>query len=136
MLARKVVFRSIRRIHSSTLIMGPKRKAIELESSSLEKAVGGGDSESSPKKKVVKEKTVMANYMPKSYEPEKYEELRQVDGSVIKIVSWNVNGLNACMEKGFRDYVRAENADILVIQVSPAPECHKYTDLCSYMSEY
>lgn len=34
----------------------------------------------------------------------------------MKIVTWNVNGLRACMTKGFMDYFCASNADIFCIQ--------------------
>lgn len=33
-----------------------------------------------------------------------------------KLVSWNVNGLRACLGKGFLDYVRAEAPDVLCLQ--------------------
>ena len=34
----------------------------------------------------------------------------------MKLISWNVNGLRACMGKGFLDFVAAENPDILCLQ--------------------
>jgi len=34
----------------------------------------------------------------------------------MKLISWNVNGLRACAEKGFYDFVRAEEPDILGLQ--------------------
>ena len=34
----------------------------------------------------------------------------------MKLNSWNVNGLRACMGKGFLDFVAAENPDILCLQ--------------------
>jgi len=37
-------------------------------------------------------------------------------GETIKIVSWNVNGLNACLKKGFKDFVKSENMDVLCLQ--------------------
>ena len=33
-----------------------------------------------------------------------------------KFISWNVNGLRACMQKGFIDFVNSENADYYCIQ--------------------
>ncbi len=33
-----------------------------------------------------------------------------------KLISWNVNGLRACMQKGFVDFVREQNADFFCIQ--------------------
>lgn len=34
----------------------------------------------------------------------------------MKCISWNVNGLRACMGKGFADIFAAENADIFCLQ--------------------
>lgn len=34
----------------------------------------------------------------------------------MKLISWNVNGLRACMGKGFLDFVAAEQPDILCLQ--------------------
>lgn len=34
----------------------------------------------------------------------------------MKIISWNVNGLRACMKKGFADFFNKEDADIFAIQ--------------------
>lgn len=34
----------------------------------------------------------------------------------MKLVSWNVNGLRACVNKGFYDYFRAADADIFCVQ--------------------
>lgn len=34
----------------------------------------------------------------------------------MKFVSWNVNGLRACLQKGFMDYFKKVNADIFCIQ--------------------
>ena len=34
----------------------------------------------------------------------------------MKIVSWNVNGLRACLQKGFLDFFDAVDADIFCIQ--------------------
>jgi len=36
----------------------------------------------------------------------------------MKLISWNVNGLRACMEKGFMDFFREADADIFCIQES------------------
>lgn len=35
---------------------------------------------------------------------------------MVKIISWNVNGLRACIKKGFIDYFTAENADYFCVQ--------------------
>lgn len=34
----------------------------------------------------------------------------------MKWISWNVNGLRACLNKGFMDFVRSENPDVLALQ--------------------
>ena len=34
----------------------------------------------------------------------------------MKLISWNVNGLRACMNKGFMDFLKASNADIFCVQ--------------------
>ena len=36
----------------------------------------------------------------------------------MKLISWNVNGLRACMNKGFMDFFNEVNADIFCIQES------------------
>ncbi len=40
----------------------------------------------------------------------------------MKLVSWNVNGIRACVKKGFTDYFRETDADIFCIQES---KCQK-----------
>ena len=35
---------------------------------------------------------------------------------IMKFISWNVNGLRACVGKGFLDFVQAEDADIFCVQ--------------------
>ena len=34
----------------------------------------------------------------------------------MKLISWNVNGLRACMNKGFEDFLRTSDADIFCVQ--------------------
>ena len=34
----------------------------------------------------------------------------------MKLISWNVNGLRACMTKGFADFMTASDADIFCVQ--------------------
>ena len=36
----------------------------------------------------------------------------------MKLISWNVNGLRACVKKGFLDYFKEVDADIFCIQES------------------
>ncbi len=40
----------------------------------------------------------------------------------MKIISWNVNGLRACMKKGFADFFNQQNADIFAIQETKMQE--------------
>lgn len=40
----------------------------------------------------------------------------------MKLVSWNVNGLRACVKKGFMDYFKEINADVFCIQESKLQE--------------
>ncbi|WP_151734665.1 exodeoxyribonuclease III [Paenibacillus tengchongensis] len=41
---------------------------------------------------------------------------------MVKLVSWNVNGLRACVNKGFNDYFRECNADIFCVQETKLQE--------------
>lgn len=41
---------------------------------------------------------------------------------MIKLVSWNVNGLRACVTKGFYDYFKETNADIFCLQETKLQE--------------
>ncbi len=38
----------------------------------------------------------------------------------MKLISWNVNGIRACVKKGFLDYIKKENPDIMCIQETKA----------------
>lgn len=40
----------------------------------------------------------------------------------MKLISWNVNGIRACVQKGFIDYFKEANADIFCIQESKVQE--------------
>ncbi len=40
----------------------------------------------------------------------------------MKLISWNVNGLRACMGKGFNDFFTAEDADIFALQETKLQE--------------
>jgi exodeoxyribonuclease III len=67
--------------------------------------------------------------MPASTKKLKISELKPKGKGTITIASWNVGGLNACLKKGFQDYVDAEQADILLFQ-----ECKLNQDL-SYLGK-
>lgn len=43
-------------------------------------------------------------------------------GFFMKLISWNVNGIRACVKKGFLDYFNEQNADIFCIQESKLQE--------------
>jgi exodeoxyribonuclease-3 len=49
-----------------------------------------------------------------------------------KLISWNVNGLRACINKGFLDFVKAEDADIFCIQESKLQEGQITLELPGY----
>ena len=49
-----------------------------------------------------------------------------------KFISWNVNGLRACMGKGFMDFIKTEDADIFCIQESKLQAGQIELDLPGY----
>ena len=40
----------------------------------------------------------------------------------MKLISWNVNGIRACVRKGFLDYFQEMNADVFCIQETKLQE--------------
>lgn len=50
----------------------------------------------------------------------------------MKLVSWNVNGLRACLGKGFLDYVKEEDPDILCLQETKLQPEQAVFDLPGY----
>jgi len=50
----------------------------------------------------------------------------------VKLISWNVNGLRACMKKGFMDYFNRENSDIFCIQETKIQEGQVNLELEGY----
>ena len=50
----------------------------------------------------------------------------------MKLISWNVNGLRACMQKGFLDWFNASGADVFCIQESKLQEGQIELDLPGY----
>ncbi|SHG54515.1 exodeoxyribonuclease III [Ornithinibacillus halophilus] len=50
----------------------------------------------------------------------------------MKLVSWNVNGLRACVRKGFLDYFHEVNADIFCVQETKLQEGQIELDLKGY----
>ncbi|CAM3993742.1 exodeoxyribonuclease III [Lederbergia lenta] len=51
---------------------------------------------------------------------------------MLKLVSWNVNGIRACVKKGFLDYFQEVNADIFCLQESKCQEGQIELDLEGY----
>lgn len=57
----------------------------------------------------------------------------------MKLASWNVNGLRACVNKGFNDYVRDSGADVVCVQETKLQEgqiCLEYGDEYSLYWNY
>lgn len=50
----------------------------------------------------------------------------------MKLISWNVNGLRACMGKGFLDFFQAEDADIFCLQETKLQEGQIQLELPGY----
>ena len=50
----------------------------------------------------------------------------------MKLISWNVNGLRACIQKGFLDFFKEADADIFCIQESKLSEGQLTLDLPGY----
>lgn len=50
----------------------------------------------------------------------------------MKLVSWNVNGLRACMDKGFMDFFNEADADVFCIQESKLQEGQIALDMPGY----
>ena len=50
----------------------------------------------------------------------------------MKFISWNVNGLRACVGKGFLDFVQSEDADIFCVQETKLQEGQINLDLPGY----
>ena len=50
----------------------------------------------------------------------------------MKLISWNVNGLRACMQKGFMDFFHAQDADIFCLQETKLQEGQITMELPDY----
>lgn len=50
----------------------------------------------------------------------------------MKLISWNVNGIRACVQKGFMEFFNEENADIFCIQESKLQEGQIELELPGY----
>jgi len=51
----------------------------------------------------------------------------------IKLISWNVNGLRACIKKGFGDFFTETDADIFCIQETKMQEGQAEIDFPGYL---
>src|ERR1700730_17241520 len=51
---------------------------------------------------------------------------------MLKLVSWNVNGLRACVKKGFIDFFQAVDADIFCVQETKLQEGQIQLELQGY----
>lgn len=51
---------------------------------------------------------------------------------MIKLISWNVNGIRACVKKGFLDYFKEQDADIFCLQETKLQEGQIELDLDGY----
>ena len=54
----------------------------------------------------------------------------------MKLVSWNVNGIRACVQKGFMDFFNKEDADIFCIQESKMQEGQLELDMPGYYQHW
>lgn len=52
----------------------------------------------------------------------------------MKLISWNVNGLRACLTKGFEDFLNRSKADIFAIQETKMQEGQAVVNAPSYQS--
>ena len=50
----------------------------------------------------------------------------------MRFISWNVNGLRACIQKGFLDYFQTENADFFCLQETKLQEGQLQLELAGY----
>ena len=50
----------------------------------------------------------------------------------MKLISWNVNGIRACVQKGFLDFFKEADADIFCIQETKMQEGQLTLDLDGY----
>lgn len=54
---------------------------------------------------------------------------------IMKLISWNVNGLRACLQKGFMEFFREADADIFCLQetkLQEAPQDWELPGYCQY----
>ena len=54
----------------------------------------------------------------------------------MKLISWNVNGIRAVLKKGFMDFLKTENPDVLCIQETKARPEQVDMNLVGYDHKY
>ena len=59
------------------------------------------------------------------------KELERRKAKSMKMISWNVNGIRACMNKGFEEFLKNINADIICLQETKIQEEQKNKELSS-----
>eukprot|EP01097_Dermamoeba_algensis_P001345 TRINITY_DN1511_c0_g2_i1.p2 TRINITY_DN1511_c0_g2~~TRINITY_DN1511_c0_g2_i1.p2 ORF type:complete len:123 (-),score=47.62 TRINITY_DN1511_c0_g2_i1:703-1071(-) len=98
-----------------------KEKEKEEEGSEAEEEEEEEDETNKSKKRSKPEKKTGAS------EKAGQNSLASIDFSIpaknegqLKIISWNVAGLKACLKKGFKDYLQKENPDIMCLQETKA----------------
>jgi len=60
------------------------------------------------------------------------KNLKPASGKPVKLVSWNVNGIRSAIKKGFLDFLKSENPDILCLQETKAMPSDVSLDLPEY----
>ncbi|MBQ8136536.1 MAG: exodeoxyribonuclease III [Clostridia bacterium] len=55
---------------------------------------------------------------------------------MIKLISWNVNGLRACLQKGFMDYFTSESADFFCLQETKMQPGQAQVDQDGYLEYF
>ena len=60
----------------------------------------------------------------------------QSSSSSVKLVSWNVGGINACLKKGFLEKVKSLAADILIIQETKLQQAQEFMPKSIYPFQY
>lgn len=50
----------------------------------------------------------------------------------MKFITWNVNGIRACLDKGFLEYIQSADADVVCIQETKMQEGQAVVDLPDY----
>ena len=102
-----------------------KKEKVKKEVSSSKKHKTEEDNQKSPVKENAFKKLKPSNSVKKEEKPllnpglGKDFDFEPIDPEKeMKIVSYNVGSLNASLKKGFKNYLEAENPDIICIQVS------------------